>query len=109
MLVKKPNRIGEVGEEKEGAHESDLMESSFRDRKRKSTPRLRCVNSAHKRPLPQFSGSSWRAISLAMTLIPLQIDTVNNKPLRRTLATPDLEHRCASACEDSFWHLSVAD
>lgn len=28
MLAKKPNRIGEVGEEKEGACESDLMGSS---------------------------------------------------------------------------------
>lgn len=53
MLVKKPNRIGEVGEEKEGAYGSDLMESSFRDRKRKSTPRLRCVNSA-----PQTTSAS---------------------------------------------------
>lgn len=125
MPAKKPNRIRKVGEEKEGACESDLMESSPQDHKRKSTPRLRCVNSAdpspghlsqshpgtlpRKQPLPQFSGSNWRPVPLAMTFIPLQIDTVSNRPLRRTLATPDLEHLCAPVCEDSFWQLSVAD
>lgn len=50
MLAKKPNRIGEVGEEKEGACESGLMESSPRDHKRESTLRLRCVNSADPSP-----------------------------------------------------------